>query len=501
MIISRCLLYVFILLIFQPITTFGFGNSITDSSQYATIIGLVPESAGIDSVRLYLYNEDTASELSLNITGIETVTSKVNKGKYFFNIPVTGNLLFFSLYKNEGAWPQNYNRLLNLHIVEKGDYVVISHLGDNITFSGDGSAKHTLHILFTNKEGYEFEFENPDLHAKMAGSQSISLQNKLMYVDTFSRIKRLLNLLEKSKAKLSEMSYQVLYCEIIGNSQFPLMRVTRTYTGNLFKFTEAEKDSVKAQFLTTQKELLSSDYDDRVTAVSIRYVKYKFEQLKLQRSLNKDTLDLIQFIIKKIPKGELRDKLLISAVGFLYKRLGNSTALAIEHMHSRSMKNKLKVFYHNQKPGTILPDHFSLNDQDNNKVNFSSYKGKIIFLDFWYIGCLPCADYYKSTISVAQKYFKDSSNVVFISVCVEKDYKKWIASLKTDIYTSKNAVNLFTGSAEMNHPLIAYFNIVSAPTPILIDKNLKIFCRDEVMLGRRKNPNSLISAIQMCLKD
>ena len=86
-------------------------------------------------------------------------------------------------------------------------------------------------------------------------------------------------------------------------------------------------------------------------------------------------------------------------------------------------------------------------------------------------------------------------------MCTEKDYKKWIAALQSDIYTSQSAVNLFTGGIEMDHPLIKYLNVMGAPTPILIDKNFKIFSRDERSLGRGGNPGSLINTIQLCINN
>lgn len=498
---GKCMLNIFILMTILSITSYGFEKKSTQTSQYATIIGLLPESAGIDSVRLYLYDENTASELSLNITGLISVSSKVKNGKYSFNIPVDDKVLYFSLYKNQGAWPEGKHRLLNFHLVEKGDYVVINHLGQKITFSGEGSAKHNLHMLFSNKEGYIYEFDDSKKHARMVKTRGHSAQNKFRYDDTFSTIKRLLNLLEKNKSKLSKPAYQLLYCEIIGNSQYPLMRITRNLTGRMFMIEQSHKDAMILQFKSIQKKLVTSKFPDSITASSIRYIKYYFERLKLLRAVNKDSSDLISYIIKSTNKGELRDKLLISAIGLSYKHFEKSTQLALDNMHSPILKNKLQVFYDNQKNGAMLPDDFILYDQNSDKVNLSAYKGKVIFLDFWFIGCIPCANYHKNTVSTAMKSFLNNEMVVFVTVCTEKDYKKWITALEADVYTSKSAVNLFTGGTEYNHPLITYFNIVSAPTPILIDKNFKVFSRDGMVLGMGNNPSSLVAAIQLCIKN
>ncbi len=498
---NKYLLHVFMLLAFYTTKARGVERSTAHKDQYASIIGLVPESAGIDSVRLFLYPENTASELSLNITGMKTFTSKVKNGRYSFEIPVNDKLLYFSLYKNAGAWPETKDRSLNFHLVEKGDYVVINHFGSKLTFCGIGSAKHTLHLLFSNEDGYEYHFDNPALFKKKQLSTSNAAKYNFRYEDTLSKIKRLLQLLEKSKAELSEKSYQVLYCEIIGNCQYPLIRATETLTANNVQIPQSDKDAIKLKFESIQKDLMRSRFSDHITASSIRYVKYCAELLKLQKTLSNDTAGFIQYIIKSIDKTELRDKLLILAFGLSYKRYGKLTQLAIDHMHSPALKHDLANFYNKQRNGSIVPDDFLLIDQYNKEINLSSFKGKVIFLDFWYVGCIPCADYYKTTVSVAKNSFIDSKEVVFVTVCTEKNYKKWITALESDVYTSKSAVNLFTGGKEMDHPLIKYFNVVGAPTPILIDKKFNVFCRDEILLGRGGHPSSLINTIQLCIKN
>lgn len=495
---TKYLLHIFILLAFQAIKAQGFEKTIGHENQNATIIGLVPKSAGIDSVRLFLYHENTSSDMSLNITGVTIFTAKVKNGKYSFDIPVNDKLLHFSLYKNAGVWPEKNDRFLYFHLVEKGDYVVINHFGPALTFSGIGSAKHTLHALFSNEDGYEFNFDNPELYEKFRLSSDTVEKYNLTCEDTFSKIKRLLQLLEKSKPDLTERSYQVLYCEIIGNCQYPLIRLTKNRTDkhSHFKTAQSVKDAIKLKFRSIQKDLMHSGFADSITASAIRYVKYHFFLLDLQRSLNNDTVDFVKYIIKSTDKSQVRDKLFISLFGLSYKRHGKSIQLAIDHMHSPALRKGLVKFYDLQKKGAMVPDVFLLRDQNNKEINLSSYKGKVIFLDFWYVGCGPCANYYKTTVSVAKKSFINSEEVVFITVCTEKDYEKWIAAVQSGLYTSQSAVNLFTGGLEMDHPLVKYFNVMSAPTPILIDKNFKIFSRDEILLGRGGNPSSLINSIK-----
>lgn len=56
-------------------------------------------------------------------------------------------------------------------------------------------------------------------------------------------------------------------------------------------------------------------------------------------------------------------------------------------------------------------------DTARQPITFSSYKGKICYVDFWYIGCAPCAyeiPYWKKRVSL----FASDTNIVFIQICL-----------------------------------------------------------------------------------
>lgn len=468
-------------------------------TEYAKIEGVVPKSEEIDSVRLFLYNENTASQWSINITGMIIFTAKVKNGRYTFDIPVTEKPKYFSIYKNETIWPDKKGMLIHLHLIEKGDNILIDHSTQNPVFSGIGSVKHTLEGLYSNGDESMFEFDNSILSNKFKHSKSELEQYNIRCENMFTKTERLLQLLNNKKEEISEKSYQMIYCDMIGSCQYPIIEITSKLTNNIFKIAQSDKDAIELQFKRIERKLIRSSFSDSVTSSSIFYVRYFLNLLMLQKSLNNDTSNLIRYIVKSTENNMLRDKLLISTFGFSYKRNGNLTPFAADHMCNPSLKNDLLNFHNKQKNSHIFPLNFQLIDKNNKEINLSKFKGKVLFLDFWFVGCVPCADYYKRVVSLAESYFADSKDVVFITVCTEKDYERWLSAVNSKIYTSEKAINLFTGSQRNNHPLIKYLNIVSAPTPMLIDKNFKIFSRDEMILGRGGDANVLIDAIKECI--
>jgi thiol-disulfide isomerase/thioredoxin len=62
---------------------------------------------------------------------------------------------------------------------------------------------------------------------------------------------------------------------------------------------------------------------------------------------------------------------------------------------------------------------FSCMDIDGNKINVDELKGKIVVLNFWFIGCGPCRKEIPELNTMAQAYANDP-DVVFIAVALDQ---------------------------------------------------------------------------------
>lgn len=102
---------------------------------------------------------------------------------------------------------------------------------------------------------------------------------------------------------------------------------------------------------------------------------------------------------------------------------------------------------------------------DDKLINLADYKGKVILLNFWFIGCPPCMGEIPDLNKIDSTY----KNSDFVLISLAKDdsarVKKFLSSIQ-----SKQI-------QKINYPIITnsntiekLYNIVSHPTSILIDK-------------------------------
>jgi thiol-disulfide isomerase/thioredoxin len=115
---------------------------------------------------------------------------------------------------------------------------------------------------------------------------------------------------------------------------------------------------------------------------------------------------------------------------------------------------------------SMAPD-FAENDITNQTISLSSYRGKVVMLNFWGPWCQPCRTEVPALESLQNKY-KDK--LVIIGAAV---------------FSSNAAVQLFYQDFSMNYPVIfgsydlmdKYGRISAFPTTILIDKKGVIVSR------------------------
>jgi hypothetical protein len=86
-----------------------------------------------------------------------------------------------------------------------------------------------------------------------------------------------------------------------------------------------------------------------------------------------------------------------------------------------------------------------------------------------------CKLYYKYVLSEIEPKYAANPNMVFISVSTDRYKAEWLKTLQQGEYTSKNSTNLYTNGETLNHPLIKYYNILSYPALMLIDRKGRIF--------------------------
>lgn len=111
---------------------------------------------------------------------------------------------------------------------------------------------------------------------------------------------------------------------------------------------------------------------------------------------------------------------------------------------------------------------FSLLRPDGTYITSSEMKGKIVLLDFWFIGCVPCYEKMEYLGKVSAHY-KNRKDVVVITVDVEQG-DKFSDFQKTYKRFPSNLIHVFDSAGMLAKEL----NLKGYPTELILDKSGKI---------------------------
>src|SRR5690606_11383759 len=84
--------------------------------------------------------------------------------------------------------------------------------------------------------------------------------------------------------------------------------------------------------------------------------------------------------------------------------------------------------------GTTMPD-FELVDTHGKLVSLGEFRGKTVFVHFWFKGCAPCSHYYQRALRQVEERFRGYDDVVFIAISLDKDDKVWREAIRSGRYT------------------------------------------------------------------
>lgn len=109
---------------------------------------------------------------------------------------------------------------------------------------------------------------------------------------------------------------------------------------------------------------------------------------------------------------------------------------------------------------------FKIKDIEGNAVDFSEFKGKVVFLNLWATWCGPC----RSEMPGIQNLYNmvNSEEIQFVMLSIEEE--KELNKVQTFINRNKYTFPVFVS----HEPLPRLFDVPSIPTTFIIDKNGKV---------------------------
>lgn len=118
-------------------------------------------------------------------------------------------------------------------------------------------------------------------------------------------------------------------------------------------------------------------------------------------------------------------------------------------------------------PGAVAPD-FTLKDEKGKEYTLSDFRGKVVYLDFWSMGCGPCMYEFKNYAPRLKEHYR-GKDVVFLNI---------MAFTKNKAYWKKMIEEYRIGGVNVmdtqNDEVCKAYHATSFPTYILIGKDGKI---------------------------
>lgn len=118
------------------------------------------------------------------------------------------------------------------------------------------------------------------------------------------------------------------------------------------------------------------------------------------------------------------------------------------------------------KIGDSIPN-LQLMNTKNEEILISSFKGKLVLIDFWASWCAPCR---KANKKMVQLHATSYNRIEIIGISLDKDRSKWIAAIEKDKikYTQLIDPNGFDAKTAL------IFGVEELPTTYLFNNDGKL---------------------------
>lgn len=413
------------------------------------------------------------------------------------------------------------------YLAEPGDSIYIYHKDNEIIFSGRGAEKFRL--------SKEIELFIRTIKGKPEGlsdgdrESASSLEDYLAWNTYLNRkAKEWIDLLDKNKENISELSYLNLKdvslrtIEKIRMRKFHSIRKSSNIgplnrfglsNEDLCRIYDSTMDNSFSKWLRFERNyVFPADYPwDMLQDEDFRR-RGKFFRTNNSDDpiLGEDPADKfvsIYNMIKEKYTGIARENLMaytfydyggaLKEVGFTPK----IEAILADYYAQPGypdFKKQVKDFELEQrgKWNRQYAPEFSLIDSKGRVFSHKRLKGKIALIDFWFTGCSGCIQM-APALGKVENHFVNDSNIVFLSISIDKNKEQWIKSVGQKKYTSGNGLQLYTGGEGSQHDVIRKFLVESYPTLEIIDQHGLFIKHDKQQIDpRRDNGKAMIEFLQ-----
>lgn len=401
---------------------------------------------------------------------------------------------FISLsYKVENNPKSAFFSGTNIYRVENGDSLNCSIFVDSVTFKGRGAFNMNLQTrLFKITEKYN-AYSTSD-------TTSASFINELKIRD--KALIEQISILYQERANIKEEFYQFLVNQCVGVRNFRLLNYLNIALHRGMPSLALRAKEFYSPFFRDNQLKISDSAHHSNYLIDYLYYKEKFEFELLysdQQFQNKNGSDKLFQIITRKYSGKIRERMYLIAFIDLpstYSKVYEFVDSALLNTHSKNYRDAL-IGIKNSTERNMEAFDFSLPNITGHIQRLNDFKDKVIVLDFWFTGCIPCR---RMAVQMGPviNYFH-GKKVVFLTVNVDKDKATWIKSIQTGEYTHPDNINLNTGGEGYDHPILVHYNINSYPRLIVINKFGRMITANPPTPNNQENTIKLIHLIETAL--
>lgn len=335
-------------------------------------------------------------------------------------------------------------------------------------FSGKGAAKFQAHMLLDSL----FDDTNPKDRFNLDRSNKVLSNQVTKYLaNQMEKFDKGVEILQQYRTKMKIEEYNNLSNDFLGVLFGNVM-------GFLFKVDAdpvSETEYVQIlQYLRRQlyARMIYSDTFN-MNSPEIYHILTMMAYLEGRRIPGDEVyLKRVMGVIDKYgPNSFIRDRLKTFTLLFIFRDDPNGQVLeevraTVKNNYELERLKELDLFV----VGKEFID-FTLPDQNNVKHSLSEFNGKVVLLDFWYMGCIPCRNLIEHVIAPLAKHYRHDPDVQVILVSLD-DQEQLKRSIAQGVIP-KEAIALYTENQKFQHPLIKKLKIPGYPYPMLLDKEGK----------------------------
>lgn len=428
------------------------------------------------------FTDKTLSQQSIILRTISDYTFSTNKSNEYIIFPDTlGNYVWKSStvdkvhhisieLENFGLLTSFIEPLDSIHIEYNGKGIRGKIKQNELIFSGKGSEKFiVMNIIAHSKPN------NVVTKGKYNSFEKRFVQELLNEADSIYIYKK--RILNSYKKQLRNDVFERFDAEIYGLSNFGLYDLLSIH----FQSSQKDKDIITPYIDVLKNRKFKNFTSQALQAPNyLLYLldrAYAFTNFNCKKS-NIQPIDVYNQLVSSY-KNKVREKILMYFIlsgGYGTNKI-QSDLIFQDVSKYVTTKAYYKMIVHLSKSlkSGASAFNFKLPDTTGKIVNLTDFKGKTVIIDCWFTGCSSCADVAKVLDSEILPIYNNNSDLIFVSVCVDKSKAMWIRSIKSKKYTNEKSINLYTNGEGMSHPFIKNYNFNTFPQILLVDKMGRIY--------------------------